>query len=68
MEFIDRWDLFLLFVATYVAVVSLVRLMRNRRDELVTQVRGQIRAEQLRRAEAEKRAAKKQRERNRDAA
>ena len=68
MDPFNRWDVFLLMAATYVAVISLVRLMRHRRDELVTQVREQIRVEQERRAAAEQRAAKKQKEQNRDAA
>ena len=38
----DRWDLLLLAAAGYVAVLSLVRLMARRRNELVDEVRGQI--------------------------
>ena len=38
----DRWDILLLAVAGYVAVLSLVRLMARRRSELVKQVRAQI--------------------------
>ena len=38
----DRWDMVLLAVAGYVAVLSLVRLMARRRNELVKQVREQI--------------------------
>jgi hypothetical protein len=50
----DRWDAFFMIVAGYVAVVSLVRLMANRRNELVEKIREEI---AKRRAEAEARAA-----------
>ncbi len=50
------WDLILLAVAAYVAVMSLVRLMRARRDQLVADVQWQVKAhkQQARAAEAEK--------------
>ena len=38
----DRWDVFILAVASYVAIVSLVRLMANRRNELVAKIRTEI--------------------------
>ena len=38
----DRWDVLMIAAATYVAVVSLVRLMTARRDELVRQLRAEI--------------------------
>jgi hypothetical protein len=38
----DRWDVLIVAVAAYVAVMTLVRLMTHRRDELVGQVRQQI--------------------------
>jgi hypothetical protein len=38
----DRWDVLILAVAAYVAVMTLVRLMAHRRNELVGQVRQQI--------------------------
>jgi hypothetical protein len=38
----DRWDVLLAAAATYVAVVSLVRLMANRRNELVVKIREEI--------------------------
>ncbi|MEM9657466.1 MAG: hypothetical protein AAF961_03810 [Planctomycetota bacterium] len=38
----DAWYVLLILAAAYVAVVSLVRLMATRRDELVEQVREQI--------------------------
>jgi hypothetical protein len=42
MGWIDRWDVALLLVAAYVAVMTLVRMMIRRRDELVTDVRHQV--------------------------
>ena len=44
----DGWDLVLLIVVSYVAVMALVRLMLARRDRLVSDLRGQL-DEQLRR-------------------
>jgi len=38
----DRWDVLIIAAASYVAVVSLVRLMAVRRNQLVEQVREQI--------------------------
>lgn len=38
----DRWDLFIIAVAGYVAIMTLVRLMAARRNLLVNQVRKQI--------------------------
>jgi hypothetical protein len=38
----DRWDLLIIFAAGYVAVMTLVRLMAGRRNQLVDQVRGQL--------------------------
>jgi len=37
----DRWDVLIIAAASYVAVVSLVRLMAVRRNQLVEQVREQ---------------------------
>jgi hypothetical protein len=38
----DRWDVLIVAVAAYVAVMTLVRLMARRRNELVGQVRQQV--------------------------
>jgi hypothetical protein len=38
----DRWDGVLIAAAVYVAVVSLVRLMAARRDEVVRVLRAEI--------------------------
>ena len=53
----DGWDIALLVAAAYVAVSSLVRLMRQRRDELAVGVRSKVEAEKRRR-HAERRSAK----------
>ena len=38
----DHWDKLMIAVAVYVAVVSLVRLMTARRDEVVRVLRAEI--------------------------
>lgn len=38
----DRWDILIIVVAGYLAIMTLVRLMAARRDQLVQQVRQQI--------------------------
>lgn len=53
----EGWEIALLVAAGYVAVSSLVRLMRERRDVLTADMRRQIEAEQ-RRLAAEKRQTK----------
>jgi hypothetical protein len=63
MEWMSRTDMALLAVAAYVAVTTLVRLMKQRRDLLVDDVQRQIKAH--------RRAAKRSLENNdesRDAA
>ncbi len=63
MGWIDRWDIALLLVAGYVAVITLVRLMTRRRDQNVAEVEKQFAAIREREEERKKRAA-----RERDAA
>jgi hypothetical protein len=41
---LDRWDVALLVVTCYVAVMTLVRMMARRRDQVVTDVERQIQA------------------------
>lgn len=55
----DRWDVLIIAVATYVAITALVRLMVRRRDELVAQVRQQITELQKKKKKAAKQAAAK---------
>ena len=50
---VDRWDVLLAALAAYVAVVSLVRLMAQRRNELMAQIRAAIEQEQSARHNAE---------------
>jgi hypothetical protein len=38
----DRWDVLLAAVAMYVAVMSLVRLMTNRRNEVLVKIRDEF--------------------------
>jgi len=38
----DRWDVLLAAFATYVAIVSLVRLMANRRNEVLAKIRDEL--------------------------
>jgi len=55
----DRWDVVLLLIAGYVAVMSLVRLMAIRHRELTAKFRTELRAEQRRQATE---AARRERE------
>jgi hypothetical protein len=41
----DRWDVFIILAAGYVAVMTLVRLMARRRNQVLEQVREQIEAQ-----------------------
>ena len=47
-------DFIIFAIASYLAVVTLVRLMRARRDELVADVRRQIQSEKRRRKKPRK--------------
>ena len=60
MVWLSRTDLFLLLVAAYVAVMTLVRLMKRREDEVVADVERQV--------EAHRRDKKRQPAKSRDAA
>ena len=44
MQWLTRSDSILLAIATYVAIMALVRLMRRRRDALVSDVQRQMEA------------------------
>lgn len=44
----NRWDAALLAIAAYVAVSSLVRLMRARREQLVAQFKHEVELEHAR--------------------
>ena len=63
MSWMNHWDIVLLVIATYVAVMTLVRMMLRRRDELVSDVRRQFDA---RRSKGKKKS--KSQKQTRDAA
>lgn len=48
MEWLSRSDTLLLAVAAYVAVMSLVRMMKRRREQLVADVQRQVEAHRKR--------------------
>ena len=50
----DPWDVALLAVAAYVAVVTLVRLMVSHRDTLVAQFRAEVALERRRQDESDR--------------
>jgi hypothetical protein len=57
----DGWDLTLLVVAGYVAVVTLVRLMARRRDQMLDEFRRKLKKEKHRK-QAEERTRKHRRQ------
>jgi hypothetical protein len=61
MPWLSRPDVFLLAIATYVAVMTLVRMMQRRRDQVVADVQRQLAAHR-------KRARQTKNDRTRDAA
>lgn len=54
----DRWDVIIVLVAVYMAVMSLVRLMARRRNQIVDHVREKI-VEHQGEAQAEDAGSKK---------
>jgi hypothetical protein len=60
MDWLPRTDTVMLVVTAYVAVITLIRLMRRRRDEVITDVQRQV--------EAHRRDKKRQPNKTRDAA
>jgi hypothetical protein len=48
----DRWDVLVIIVAGYVSVVSLTRLMAQRRNELIAKIRDEIAKQRTRGAAA----------------
>jgi uncharacterized membrane protein len=60
MDWLSRTDVVLLLIAAYVAVITLVRLMKRRHDEVVADVQRQV--------EAHRRNKKHQPNKSRDAA
>jgi hypothetical protein len=60
MAWLSRTDFILLLIAAYVAVITLIRLMKRRHDEVVADVQRQV--------EAHRRDKKNQSKNTRDAA
>lgn len=50
----DRWDLLIIGVAGYIAVMALMRMMANRRNELVAHAREQVAAQLKKKKKQEK--------------
>lgn len=48
MQWLTRSDIIVLSVAAYVAVMTLVRMMKRRRDELVADVQRQVQSHRKR--------------------
>jgi len=67
MQQMDLASIALLATAGYVAVLSLVRLMRLRRDQLIEQFREEVEREKERKLEVRKREAIQQLRRQRSA-
>ncbi len=49
----DRWDIIIILVAGYVAVMTLVRLMSSRHNQMLVQIREQL-TKQLHKKKKEK--------------
>jgi len=60
MPNMDVWDWILLVGATYVALTSLVILMRRRRDSVLTELDAQAQLERERKRQDEREAARQQ--------
>lgn len=60
MPHTDVWSWVLLGIGSFVAITSLVRLMRRRRDEILGELTAQAREEQQRKQLAEMLEKKKQ--------
>ena len=64
LAILTEWDVAILLLAGYLAIVLLVRLMRKRRDELVRELQHEVTLEQLKQ-KAERRRQRKQQIRER---
>ena len=61
MPNMDVWSWVLLAIGAFVAVTSLVRLMRRKRDEVLAQLTAQAKEEQHKKRLAEQEEARKKR-------
>jgi hypothetical protein len=50
---LDKWDVVMIAAASYVAVISLVRLMAARRDQVIRHLRTEIEKQRKAKEEAE---------------
>jgi hypothetical protein len=50
---LDKWDVLMIAAAAYVAVISLVRLMAARRDQVIRHLRTEIEKQRRAKEEAE---------------
>ncbi len=57
---LQGWEIALLACAAFIAVTALVRLMRLRRDELMSQLLRQAEEEHRQKSKAERKAQKKE--------
>lgn len=64
----NSWDVALLAIAGYVAVMSLARLMLRRRDQLLAHFREEIKREKERKAREERRRRAEEELRRQDVA
>ncbi len=55
----DRWDVIIIVVAGYVAVMTLVRLMSSRHNQMLVQIREQL-TKQLRKKKTKKKKTDEQ--------
>ena len=60
LAFVSGSDVAILLIAGYFAIVLLVRLMRNRRDELVRELQHEVMLEQFRKKAERRRERKRQ--------
>ena len=64
----DRWDVFIILAAGYVAVMSLVRMMARRRNQVVDHVREQLVKQRGKKKKKPKSKEESSRKTDRDAA
>ncbi len=51
---LSGWDVAVLAIAAYLSIVTLVRLMQHRRDQVVARLKTQVAAERARKAAEER--------------
>ena len=58
----DRWDVLVILIAGYVAVIALIRLMARRRNQVLDHLRGQIRQQRQNKKKQSSESAEKDRD------